>query len=67
MRRLVDLDKGRRDVVFSLAYDYGSLLSDVIDILEIFDWDSRKAEAALAGGVSLEEVRQHSREFSESE
>ena len=61
MRRLVDLDKERRDIVFNLAYDYGSLLPDVIDILEIFAWDSRKAAAALAGGVSPEEVRQQSR------
>jgi len=48
LRRLIELDKARRDLAFTLAHQYGSLLPDVLDILEIFEWDNGKASAALA-------------------
>jgi hypothetical protein len=48
LRRLIELDKDRRDLAFTLAQQYGSLLPDVLDILEIFEWDNGKASAALA-------------------
>ena len=48
MKRLIDLDKERRDLVFSLAHQYGAPVPDVLDLLDIFEWDNGRARTALA-------------------
>ena len=51
MRRLVELDNERRDVVLRLCDDYRAALTDVIDVLEIVSWNTDEAKAALAAGL----------------